>query len=105
MKVTYLPALHIMDICGDCFPGADHREAVPGDGEEELVGERRVDDAEHVGLAVLDGEPEGAVAGAREQVARLAVDGVRVRGLEVAAGAEGVGEQLPDVAVPPLPCR
>lgn len=58
--------------------GADHGEAVPGDAEEEIVSEPRVNDPEHVGLAVLDGYLEGAVLGAREQVAGLAVDGVRI---------------------------
>lgn len=67
-------------------------------------GERRVDDSEQVCLAILDGKLERAVPGARGQVTWMAVVGVRVGCLELAAGPERVGEQLTDVDLPPLTC-
>jgi len=83
--------------------GADHREAVPGDGEEHVVGEPCVDDPEQVRLAMLHRHPEGVVLGARRVVAGLAVDGVGVGDFDVAAGSPGLQKKLLRVGVPPLP--
>jgi len=81
---------------------ANHREAMSGDGEEHVVGEPRVDDPEQVRLAVFHEHPEGVVLGARGVVAGLAIDGVGVGDVDVAAGPLALEENLLHVCIPPL---
>ena len=70
--------------------GADHCEVVPGNGKEHVVGEPRINDLEQVRLAVLHEHPVGVVLRARDEVVWLAVDGVCVRDVDVAAGPLGL---------------
>lgn len=73
-----------------------------GNAEEHVIGEPRADDPEQVRPAVLHDGLEGSFLGAQEQVAGLAMDGVGVRDVDVAAGPLRLIQQLLHVEIPPL---